>query len=223
MPKLTNATFRMHLREALKSPIVRTTGLAAIVCACVLIVAGNTKFFASEHASDWTSALASLLATFVALGLGLYAVRQDGRREQKRTIGATWALHAATMHVIVLLEAIEAQYELMDADAAVTEMIRRDLIDIAPLLSSDVLDYLACMPEDLVSDLVHANQRLVSVRLMLSKDRTHESTAQTIRSSVKHLKARFLPLGTKLFERLVGDSRTPPWLKDVATEQAQGS
>src|SRR5688500_13405030 len=96
-----------HTRQAVGGRLVLFVAAFSAGLFIPTVAFQRPELFRSEHSADWASASASFIAAVVALGLGLYAARQDGRRERERSHGAALVFLNNATETLAFLEIIE--------------------------------------------------------------------------------------------------------------------
>jgi len=199
------------VKLAARSRLVLAVGAFALGAAVSVVALGRPALLGSEHSADWASALASFAAAIVALGLGLYAARQDGRRERSKVHGAALVFFNNVSETLALLEIIEDNKESIATSKAGANHLQLKLLELQPLLSSEVLEFLPHLPAQTAKLVVMSAQRVTATKQRLSIDRSHQDLAAQLEEARIFLATCFLPLGNQLFSEIFGSGLNPPW------------
>ncbi|WP_213434440.1 MULTISPECIES: hypothetical protein [Lysobacteraceae] len=185
--------------------------LLALGASVSLIAAGRPELFRAEDSAEWAGAVANVLAVIVALGLGIYAVQQDGRRQKKHAHGAALVFYTAASEMLATIELIEDHEDQIRKSKFSATAWRNYLVNIAPLLPNDTLTFLPDLPEHTAKLLVLSAQRLstAKIKLNIQTDDEHQ-LAERVLGMAAFMKGSYLPLGNLLHQEIFGDTQ-PAW------------
>ena len=151
------------------------------------------------------------MAAIVALGLGLHAARQEGKRERLKSHGAALVFFNNVHETLAFLEIIEDSKETIAISSTAAEHLRQKLSELQPLLPSEVLEFLPHLPAETAKLVVFSAQRITSTKQQLSLAHSHQDLALRLEKARSFLAACFLPLGNQLFAEIFSHDATPPW------------
>ena len=198
-------------RQAIRGRLVLFAAAFSIGLFIPTVAFQRPELFRSEHAADWSSASASFIAAVVALGLGLYAVRQDGRRERERSHGAALVFLNNVTETLAFLETIEDNKNDVSASATVAAHLNKQLMEFPALLPTETLQFLPYLPPGTAKLIVICAQRISSTKQRLAIAHSHADQATQLFRTRDFLFVSFLPLGNQLFSQIFGAGSEPPW------------
>lgn len=206
-----SVTVWKHVKTAASGRVVAFVTAFSLGIALPTILFERPDLLRSEDSANWASAVGSLAAAIVALGLGVYAAKQDGRRHADKAHGAALVFFNPVTELLALLELIVDNRDKLTNSSVMAENTRKRISEIPTLLPAEVLEFLSYLPSDTAKLVVLSSQRLNSVKARLALSIDHADLVKRLVEAETFLKPISLLLGNQLFAQLFGSEDTPPW------------